>query len=163
VSLSCVVDSSPLILLGKVDHLWLLPALATELLIPQSVALELQAGPAGDPARTWLASDGRRYVVPDAVSRAEVAAFDLGAGESAVLACALDHPHMEAVLDDAAGRRAAAALGVKARGTLGLILFARLQQVIPAAKPVLLSMIDHGFYLHANSLRAGLEAVGEVL
>ena len=57
-----VVNASPLILLGKINQLPLLAKLASHVVIPHEVALEINAGPAGDPARLWLAAEGRARV-----------------------------------------------------------------------------------------------------
>lgn len=80
-----VVNASPLILLAKVGRIDLLPKLAAELVIPASVADEIRAGPPDDPARNWLVSAAAPRIKPDAPIAAEIASWDLGAGETAVL------------------------------------------------------------------------------
>ena len=67
----------------------------------------------------------------------EVLVWDLGDGESSVLAMALYDPESEAILDDRDARQCAQALGIGARGTIGLIVLARQIGSIPAAGPVL--------------------------
>jgi hypothetical protein len=51
-----VVNASPLIVLAKVGHAHLLAlaALAAEIVAPQAVVAEIEAGPPDDPARAWL-------------------------------------------------------------------------------------------------------------
>jgi predicted nucleic acid-binding protein len=49
-----VVNASPLIILGKIGQLSLLPQLAEALVIPTAVASEVEAGRADDPAQQWL-------------------------------------------------------------------------------------------------------------
>ena len=46
-----VINTSPLILLGKIDRLALLEPLQPNFVIPISVKAEILAGPAGDAAR----------------------------------------------------------------------------------------------------------------
>jgi predicted nucleic acid-binding protein len=45
-----VLDSSPLIVLGKLGRLPLLAQMAGTLVVPRAVADEIRRGPAGDPA-----------------------------------------------------------------------------------------------------------------
>ncbi|MBK8985627.1 MAG: hypothetical protein IPM39_06035 [Chloroflexi bacterium] len=49
-----VVNASPIIVLAKVGHAHLLPALADKIIVPQKVVDEINAGPSADPARLWL-------------------------------------------------------------------------------------------------------------
>ncbi len=62
-----VFNASPLILLGKAGQLgWVL--LLGEVVIPQSVAAEILAGPDDDPARQWIErGTGLDLIQPDAV------------------------------------------------------------------------------------------------
>ncbi len=39
-----VTNASPLILLGRVEHLWLLEQMSRQIVVPQSVCLEIAAG-----------------------------------------------------------------------------------------------------------------------
>jgi predicted nucleic acid-binding protein len=87
--------------------------------------------------------------------------WDLGAGESAVLAWCIGHPGAEAIIDDLAGRRCADALGVPVRGTLGLILIAKRRGHIDAARPILESMRRAGMYLSQAVLDRALSSVEE--
>jgi len=49
-----VINASPLIVLSKIDQQELLWQLATELVVPDAVFAEVNAGPAADPARLYL-------------------------------------------------------------------------------------------------------------
>ncbi len=80
-----VVNASPLILLGKIARLSLLAELSERVVIPHEVALEIEAGPVTDPARQWLAVEGRRFAAPPDAFDLRVVAWDLGAGETAVI------------------------------------------------------------------------------
>ncbi len=80
-----VVNASPLILLAKVGQLGLLTQLAPTLVVPASVANEIHQGPAADPARDWLAGSGASLIQLDVPPAPSILAWDLGAGESAVL------------------------------------------------------------------------------
>lgn len=88
-------------------------------------------------------------------------AWNLGAGESSVLALARAFPGSTAVIDDLAGRRCAEALGLPLRGTVGLVLAAKLTGQIAAARPLLDQLRDHGMYLSDAVLNRALRQVGE--
>lgn len=106
-----VVNASPLILLGKFDQLPLLAKLAGQVVIPHEVAIEINAGPLGDPARCWLESEGRSFVAKPRPFDLRVVAWDLGHGETAVISRALSEPDAVCLLDDRAARDCAQLFG----------------------------------------------------
>lgn len=83
------------------------------------------------------------------------------AGESAVLALAMQHPGTEAVIDDLLARKCAATLTVPVRGTLGIVLTAKNRGIIPLARPVIEDMMNIGLYLSKRVLNGTLSKVGE--
>ena len=93
-----VVNASPLILLAKVQQLHLFSLLAETFVVPEAVVAEILAGPANDLARQFLEA---QPVTTVAVSASPlVLAWDLGAGETAVLSYALANPGWKAIIDD---------------------------------------------------------------
>lgn len=64
-------------------------------------------------------------------------AADLGRGESAVLALALETSDPWVILDDMLARRAATLLRIPFIGTLGLLLDAKTKGLVPAVSPLL--------------------------
>ena len=81
-------------------------------------------------------------------------------GESSALALAADH-QLEAILDDRKGRRCAASLNIPVRGTLGIVLVAKLRGHIAEARPVIEGMMRNGLYLSQKVLDEALARVGE--
>lgn len=156
-----VVNASPLILLAKVGHIHMLPQLTKQLVIPASVVAEVQEGPSTDPAQTWLSGEGATWIRADIATVSAVAAWDLGAGETAVLSWAHEHPDFEAILDDRAARKCAIIQSIPVRGTLGVILAAKVRALIPAAKPVCDEIVRAGLRVDPNLLRDALKLVGE--
>ncbi|HPD32236.1 MAG TPA: DUF3368 domain-containing protein [Phycisphaerae bacterium] len=154
-----VVNASPVIALARIGQLRLLEELASPLLLPEAVAAEILAGPDDDPARAAVLSGwaSRRSPaqVPDAVTE-----WGLGAGESAVLAIALDLRAI-AVLDDATARAAARALGVALIGTLGVVVRAKQRGLVPLASSVFADLRAAGLYLDDDVVRVTLERIGE--
>ena len=107
-----VVNASPLILLSRAGHLHLPQAVSKTLLVPAQVVTEVRAKGEADPcARALAEATWLEQVAVDAVPPA-IAAWRLGAGESAVLALASARPGTAAILDDREGRRCATALRI---------------------------------------------------
>jgi predicted nucleic acid-binding protein len=90
-----------------------------------------------------------------------VAACRLDRGESAVLAMAQGEPESEAVLDDLAARRVAAALGIRCIGSPGLVLLAKRVHLIAAARPVLEEFRNAGLHLDEVFLEQVLTRIGK--
>lgn len=100
---AAIVNASPVIYLSRTRYLDLLQLAAPEISIPQQVAEEIQArGPEDPAARAITETPWIREVDVPKVP-AEVLAWDLGPGESAVIAWALRHPGCLAVIDDLEG------------------------------------------------------------
>lgn len=158
---AAIVNSSPLIYLSRTPHLDLLQLAAGEVSVPRTVAAEIQARGPSDPAAKALADTRWLHPVDDPPIPDQVVAWDLGPGESAVIAWALLHPGSLAILDDLEGRRCAETLGVRLRGTLGLVLRARREGVVPEARPVLDDLRAAGMYLSDQLMNLVLAEIGE--
>ena len=155
-----VINASPLILLGKLGRTDLLEKLARQVIVPQAVFREVVAGATSDAAiqaaLSWAAPRVHNDIfVPPAIS-----AWDLGAGESQVLAHCLAGGH-RGVLDDGEARAAAKVHSVLVVGSLGVILRAHQAGLIPAARPLVEQLIESGSYLSADLVRQALHKVGE--
>ena len=99
-----VLNASPLIVLAKTGYGSIIRQLADEVIVPRAVAREILAGPVDDRARVQIA--GGAWLLGDTPSTpAELLAWDLGAGETAVMSYALANPGWTAILDDGAARR----------------------------------------------------------
>ena len=156
-----VVNASPLILLGKIARLSLLAELSESVVIPHEVALEIDAGPAADPARLWLAAHGRNLVTLPESFDLRVVAWDLGKGETAVICQALSKPGSVCILDDRAARDCARLFGARVKGTLGVLLLAKQAGLIPAVRPEIEALLNSGAMLHEGVVREALQLAGE--
>lgn len=155
-----VVNASPIILLGKVRQVALLPRLADEILVAEAVAREVETKADGVQALEALrAFDNVRVVTARVAS--EVAVWSLGPGESGVLSLALDHLPCRVVLDDLEARRCAKSFDIPVIGTLGVVLRAKRLGLIPKARPVIEQLLRHDFYLSPTLIEMGLARVGE--
>jgi predicted nucleic acid-binding protein len=155
-----VINASPLIFLARGGHLGLLRAVAGEVWVPETVAGEIRQRGSGDVTAQALMATDWLVVKPVPVIGVAIAEWRLGAGESATVALALMHG-LEAIIDDLAGRKCAASLGVPLRGTLGIVLAAKQRGLIPAARPVIEDLVSAGLYLSRGVLDRALRRVGE--
>ena len=156
-----MVNASPLIVLAKVGQINLLSAIAGEIVIPRAVAQEIAAGPADDPARIWL-SKQEQLVVDVHTLLPELWAWDLGAGETAVMAYALANEGWTAVIDDNAARKCAHSFRIPVKGTLAVVILARQKGLINSAAAVLRQMQQNDYRIHEAIVRDALaRTVGE--
>jgi predicted nucleic acid-binding protein len=155
-----VVNASPLIVLARIGRDSLLSALADQVAVPRVVAQEIQAGPK-DAAQQALAA-GRFAIIDAPPPPTEILAWDLGAGETAVLSFASAEPGWTAILDDESARKCARSLGVDLKGTLGIILLAKQKGLIASAAQELRALRAIGFRIDDHIARDALNrAVGE--
>lgn len=155
-----ILNASPLIALARIGREDLLSALADEVVVPRAVALEIHAGPA-DHAQQVL-SAGQFTIADTPPPLAEILAWDLGAGETAVLSLALTEKGWAAILDDALARKCARSLSVSVKGTLAIVLLAKRRGLVPSAAEILRALRTNGFRLDDSIVRDALKrTVGE--
>lgn len=120
-----ISDTSPLVYLYRIEVLDWLPRLFSSIWIPPHVVHELDSGR----ARGYAVPDPRSFdwltVVEPMHLPAEWFALDLGVGEVAAMALALEHPERTVVLDDLLARRTAQAAALNVWGTLRVLLQAK--------------------------------------
>lgn len=156
-----VANASPLILLGKIDRLDLLEGLADEVLVPRAVTAEIGAKPDGSGILRAIAKSPNFVVVEDRVVGPEVLSWDLGPGETQVIAQALNRATDRVVLDDREARRCAMAMGLRLIGTLGIVGRAKLAGSIQRAAPVIARLREAGLYARDELVLRLLREVGE--
>jgi len=156
-----IINASPLIFLSRGGHIDLLLQVARRIIIPRPVATEILARGVSDPTfqaikhYSWL----ENVDSPDIPEGIKI--WNLGSGESSVLALALKEKASEIVMDDLAGRRCAMTLNIPVRGTLGVVLMAKQKGIIAQAKPVIEELVRGGMYLSRHVLEEALKLVGE--
>ncbi|MCP4679825.1 MAG: DUF3368 domain-containing protein [Deltaproteobacteria bacterium] len=156
-----VVNSSPLIILGKLSQISFLIDLSDSFVIPKAVADEIKQGPSDDPAKLWLSDKGIGFIEETPPLRSVVASWDLGSGESHVLNWTSLNNGYEAILDDLAARKCAQALSIPVRGTLGVLLLAKKTGLIPELAPLLSGLSDAGFHIDPSILNTVRHLSGE--
>jgi predicted nucleic acid-binding protein len=155
------VNSSPLIFLAKLGLIEILRLGDIPVIVPDAVLDEIaRYGTQDEVLRQVQALDWLQVVATPPIP-VEVSARALGAGESAVLAVALEQADSEVVLDDLAARKSARALGLPLQGTLSLILVAKQVGMVPEVKPLLEQLKSLGMYLSDALVARVLAQAGE--
>ena len=156
-----VVNASPLIFLSRAGLLDLLQLVSSEIVVPEIVAAEIEIRGKSDPTAQAIASNAWLVVTQTPPVPTQIQSWGLGPGESSVLAWAYSHSGSEAIIDDLAARRCAAAFNIPVRGTLGLALIAKQRGRIPSARIVLERLRQGGMYLSDHVMNEALARVGE--
>jgi predicted nucleic acid-binding protein len=151
-----VCNASPLIVLAKADLLRLLPALFSEVLVPEAVRDEIGRGPAGDPVRRLLPGCGWLHPVVLDPHLSPLAAFQLGRGETEVIEYARLHAGSAVLLDDRAARRTAAGLGLTVHGTLSVVAMGAVQGQVESFREAVRRLRAAGLYA-SDSVVAAVE------
>lgn len=160
-----VVDSSVLITLAAGEQFHLLRELYTTLYVPPEVWHEVTD--ASKPYGTKEARDAREagwliLRAPASLATVQALPFNLQPGETEALALAVELADALLLVDDAQGRRAAHALGIRYTGTLGVLLRAKSEGKLAALQRVLALMRQRTtFWLSEEILRAALAQAGE--
>jgi predicted nucleic acid-binding protein len=132
-----ISNTTPLINFAEIGRMDVLEALFGTLTIPPAVAAELTAKAGLFPAAALVPKQGRVSLKPPA-DRLLVNGFAgrVHAGEAECLALAMEHPGSFLLLDDLAARELASSNQLLFTGTLGCLVQARRQGILPALRPL---------------------------
>lgn len=148
-----ISNTSPLLYLYRGGVIDWLPHIFSEVWIPHAVLKELEEGlhkgyDVPNPQEyTWI-----KIVDPQTIP-SEWLALDLGTGELAAMALALENPKQVILLDDAMARRIAQAAGLNVWGTLKVLLEAKARRLTESIAPVVSRMESNGMWISANIRR----------
>ncbi len=143
-----VCNTSPLILLAKIQRLDILSRLYDEVIVPAAVLEELEAKPAKEAKQVRALLQSQKFHLRKASKRAlgRIPA-DLGSGEREAIALALESKADLIILDDRQGRHAARERGLAVTGTVGLLIEAREKGLIPSVRRELDRLIEAGIWI----------------
>lgn len=150
-----------MIFLSRAGLLDLLQLVSFQIVVPETVATEIEVRGQSDPTAQAISETSWLVVTQTPAIPTQIQSWGLGPGESSVLAWAHAHPGSEAIIDDLAARRCAAALHIPVRGTLGLVLIAKKRGQIPSARRILEQLRQSGMYLSDPVMDEALALVGE--
>ncbi len=120
--MTVVCNTSPLILLAKIERLSLMAQIYSKVLIPQAVWDEVTAKPGLETDSIRQFATKRIYPSPPPVALLRRIPDTLGAGERAAIATALAVAADLVILDDQQGRQIARAVGLQVTGTIGVLV-----------------------------------------
>ena len=161
-SLKIVVsDAGPLISLGRLDLLALLPALFAQVQVPQQVLDECLEKPGNlDTDRIQAAVQRGWLEVCDVSPLADIS--DLGLGERAAIARALEIG-AGLLADDQGARQLARSRGLVVVGTLGVLVKAKYSGRLALIAPLIEQLRNTGQRLSHAAVADALAAAGEGL
>jgi predicted nucleic acid-binding protein len=156
-----VVNASPLIFLANAGHLELLHTLgASRIIVPEPVCDEVMSGGYTDKAARAISDATWLEKRPSPSIPESVVAWEIGKGESSVIATALHAPGARVVIDDLSGRRCALAHELDVVGTLGVVIAAHRQGRIDDPRAVLLELRTAGMWLSDAVIARALRIAG---
>ncbi len=156
-----IVNASPLVFLGKAGSLELLRGIGLgRVIVPAAVVEEVVASGHSDRAGSALAAADWIERPARAAIPTGVVEWDLGAGESEVIALALATPGARAVIDDLAARRCARALGVEVIGTLGVVIAASRRGLVTDPRHAIEELRAAGMWLSDAVIARALKLAG---
>lgn len=148
-----VSNSSPLIGLEQIGKLEILEVLYGTIAIPPAVEVEVRPSVS---LPHWI-----KITLLNQNVGPTVLAASLGAGESEAISLALEIPNSQVILDDLPARTLARALGLNVTGTLGILMLAKEQGVIPCVRECLDALMGFSFRVSPNLYELVLSKVGE--
>ena len=161
--MTVITDTSVVLNLCVIGQQDLLRLLYGNILAPTTVVVEFQRLVAEDARFQGLAfPDFIEKAAPIRLLPALTGSSRLQAGEVAALSLAVERLADVVLMDEQAGRRAAASLGLRVIGLLGILRDAKECTLIPAVAPLLDRLEKEAEFWISASLRATiLKTVGE--
>jgi len=159
--LKAISNTSPLLYLYRIGVIDWLPNLFDEVWTPEAVKNELMAGRSKgydvpDPTDyPWL------HVVDPKSMPSEWLALDLGVGEIAPMALALENPDRIVLLDDMLARRTAQVAGLQVWGTLRILLEAKSHGLVDKIEPCVINLSKSGMWVSTEVRQRILRLAGE--
>lgn len=160
VSEPIAVNTGPLIALSAGGCLELLPQLHPRVVAPDAVLREFLRGPSTAPSDPRLRPQWLE-VLPLAGAPSAALVTQLDAGEAAVITLAIEHSIDLVVIDERRARLLARALGLRVTGSVGILLRAKREGLVPAIRPCLDAMQARGVWLSERLRAAALIEAGE--
>jgi predicted nucleic acid-binding protein len=146
-----ISDTSCFIILSKIEKLDLLKSVYGQIITTSDIAEEF-----GEKLPDWV-------IVEDVSdkSRQRILELQIDRGESSAIALALEIQNSTLILDDFKARKIAQQLGISFTGTIGVIIKAKLNGIIPSIKPYLEKIKETNFRISAEIELQALKEANE--
>ena len=146
-----ISDTSCLIILNKIGELELLQKVYGQIITTPEIVTEY-----GESLPGWI----KIMAVTDKF-RQQILEMQIDKGESSAIALALEMPNSTIILDDYKARKIAEQLGITYTGTIGVIIKAKLNGIIPSIIPVLKKIKLTDFRLSPDIEKQALKEANE--
>ncbi|SDL68679.1 DUF3368 domain-containing protein [Halarsenatibacter silvermanii] len=143
-----VADSTVIIFLSNIGHLWLIKELYEEIYIPEAVLKEIRVK--GESSKAFRNMDKADYIKKfnsENIKASDFLSSSIHKGEAEVIALAKQIEATRVIIDDYAARKHARYLDLNVTGTLGVLLRAKNEGLIDSVKPLVDKMIEEGFHV----------------
>ncbi|MBI3600927.1 MAG: DUF3368 domain-containing protein [Nitrospinae bacterium] len=160
---SIVVNTSPWIALSACCQIELLRKFYADVYIPYQVKEEIMAG--GKQGIGVHELKASQWIKIENVSDMEKVNLlcELEQGEAEVIILAKEKGISHVLIDEKVARLQAKVLGLDVMGTLGLLLKAKKKGLIPAIKPLIEKILEHGIWIRDDLVKGILKESGEGL
>jgi Predicted nucleic acid-binding protein, contains PIN domain len=147
-----ISDTSCFIILSKINEIELLHKVYENILTTPEIVAEY-----GEALPEWI------EIVPvQDKYKQQLFEMQLGKGESSAMALSLEIPDSILIIDDYKARKTAEILNLKFIGTIGLIIKAKLDGIIPSVKPLLQKIKSTNFRLSTDLEQYALKEAREL-
>lgn len=154
-----ICNTTPLIALSSIGLFNLLNDIYGEICIPEAVFEEVERGGGIDVPKLgniqWI------KIMPDIRTYENSLLYQLDVGERQVILHALRAPADLSLIDDRVARNIAEFLGLKVKGTLGVLAEAKRRGLIMSFKKRALEMRDNGIYFSERLIKEIAEQINE--
>lgn len=155
-----ILNNTPLVALWSLSQLPLLRDLYAEVIIPQAVYEEFLATERS--VRQTALNEAPWIKIRSLINpRHALIYVGIDRGEAEVLALATEHSARLVIIDEYKGRRYAQRLGLSLTGTLGVLLTAKQNGLVPALAPLMNQLLKEGLFLAPKLIQKALELAGE--
>lgn len=158
-----VSNTSPISNLIIIGEIALLQQIYPKILIPPAVHSELTRLPLLQTTMTSLLDAGWLEIQASTnLQLLDILNQTLDPGEAEAIALAVELSANRLLIDERLGRSVATSYGLKLRGLLGILIYAKQQGLIPVLKPILDRLINQaGFRVSQALYDRALQEVGE--
>jgi hypothetical protein len=156
-----ISNTAPLLYLYRIGVVEWLPELFDEVWLPAAVVNELKEGKQKGYDVPFPKNYGWLRVVNPKVMPSEWLSLDLGLGELAAMALAIENPAHIVLLDDLLARRTAQAAGLTVWGTLRFLLEAKSHGLTDKIGPFIDRLDNAGMWLSEDIRQRILILAGE--
>lgn len=155
-----IADAGPLIAFARLRQIGLLPQVFGRVLVTDAVFAEC-AGRSDFPESALIQEAVTRKQL-ELCTAPDFSAFaqKIDAGEASAIAVAIDLG-CGVLMDDKAGRKMATNAGIPVIGTVGALVLAKRNGLVPLVMPLLENLAASGYFLGEEIIAAALIAAGE--